>query len=154
MTCPSLRLILPSLALFALITSNHVAESCLYIIPSKQTTIPVRLSADQQTEIQVTYVEADNDLRLEESCSAWVEVPLSAFPTARLASRPFDFAPAIRETMEEWSVDECEIRVWFMDDVGDEMTQAESCVIESFEFEKGRYWSTSSEESCFEEIEA
>lgn len=84
------------------------------------------------------------------SCSAWVSVPLSAFPSTRLATRPADVARSLRDAVEKMGASECEISVMFDNDTGEEIADHELCLTETFRFGERRIWSSSPETFCWE----
>lgn len=84
------------------------------------------------------------------ACSAWVSVPLSAFPSSRLATRPADVARSLRDVVEKMGATECTIMVVHENDTQDEIAEHELCLSETFRFGERRVWSTGPESFCWE----
>lgn len=83
------------------------------------------------------------------SCSATAFVKLSSFPSSRLATRPSQIAAALREAVEEFGTNECVVRVYYENDTEEEFAEHEQCLMETFKFDRGAYWSSSSEGHCW-----
>lgn len=83
-------------------------------------------------------------------CTASIEVPLSKFPSSRLATRPVDVARSMRDVMQKLGGGICEIAVIYENDTGEETPSHELCVAETFEFGARKHWSMSSETFCWE----
>ncbi len=84
------------------------------------------------------------------SCSAWIEIPLSKFPTSRLATRPADIARSMRDVMKKLGARECEVEAYYENDTGEEIPKHELCLRETFEFGERKHWSKSREAYCWE----
>lgn len=144
---PTLMLTLTAIGGVA--TTPAAANSCMGPAPEESRAISVTTSPGKQTNVSVNvYPKGSFDAEYPR-CVAYYEIELSAFPTSRLASRPHDIAPALRETAEELGVDECQITVHFLDDKGDELEPHETCITGTFKYDKGDFWSSSSEDFCW-----
>lgn len=86
----------------------------------------------------------------QNSCTAHVQVELSAFPSSRLATRPSEIAAILRELTDEWGVDRCTVYVSYENDTQDELEEHELCLMGEFRFDKGDFWGVSSEGFCWE----
>lgn len=84
------------------------------------------------------------------ACSAWVSVPLSVFPSTRLATRPADVARSLRDVVEKMGASECTIFVMHENDTQEELAEHELCLNETFRFGERRVWSTGPESFCWE----
>ncbi len=84
------------------------------------------------------------------SCYASATIRLSSFPSARRATRPSEITSAIRELADRWGAIEYEIFVSYENDTGDDLSDQERCVKGSFKYDKGDFWSSSSESACWE----
>ena len=83
-------------------------------------------------------------------CSAAIQIPLSSFPTSRLATRPADIARSMRDIVKKIGAKECEVQVYYENDTGEEIAEHELCLTETFEFGDRKHWSKSSEAYCWE----
>lgn len=84
------------------------------------------------------------------SCAAWASVPLSAFPSTRLATRPADVARSLRDAVEKMGATECVVSVLLENDTGEEIADHELCLTETFRFGERRVWSSGAEAFCWE----
>ncbi len=113
-------------------------------------TISVSFSSGVTTEVHVSFFKGIEGKADSSSCYAYATVRLSSFPSARLAIRPSEIASAIRELANRWGATECAIFVSYENDTGDDLSDHERCVKASFKYDKGDFWSSSSESACWE----
>lgn len=83
-------------------------------------------------------------------CTAWIQIPLSIFPSSRLATRPADIARSMRDVMKKLAVQECRVGVAYLNDTNDAIPEHELCFVETFAFGERKHWSTSSESPCWQ----
>jgi len=152
MSTPTLTLALATFSAFGSLAAAQLATSCFLMIPTETKTLSINLTPSLSKKLEMAQYRFSDESGVDPTCNAWISVPLSAFPSVRLASRPGDFAPAIRETMKEWGVAECEIAVWLENDTGDQLSEQETCISGSFRYEGGRIWPSSSEGSCLADV--
>lgn len=130
-----------------------LAQGC-FAYTAQTRTISVAIGGTKSADLRIDYYEElakEAETKDVIACEAWINVPLSAFPTVRLATRPGDVAAAIRHVASEWDVRECRVRVWRENDVEEEpLSSEEQCIAGDFRFESGSWWPSSSEQSCDE----
>jgi hypothetical protein len=129
------------------------ALACPVLMPDANQTLSVTMSSGVEAEVFVEFYKAWSDEEDAGACIATANIPLSRFPTARVAARPSQLAAALREIADEWGVEECSIWITYENDTGDELADHELCVTGSFAYDKGDYWSSSSETNCWEPSE-
>jgi hypothetical protein len=127
------------------------AQGC-FVSVGRSETVSVDIGAGQSAEMTIHVYEDRAGLESvdEIPCEAWITVPLSAFPTVRLATRPLDVAPVIRHLARESKVRECRVHVWRHDDLDADLPDDEECIAGDFRFENGDWWASGSERSCDE----
>ena len=123
--------------------------ACPVLMPDKSQTLSVTMSSGVEAEVFVEYFKGWSDVENSGACMASTTIPLSRFPTARVAARPSQLAAALREIADEWGVKECSIWISYENDTGDDLADHELCVTGSFAYDKGDYWSSSSERNCW-----
>jgi len=128
-------------------TAPALAQGC-FVASGKTETLSVALAGDTSAELQVSYYEELAEIEDEIICQAWISVPLSAFPTWRLATRPADVAPLIRDVADRWGARECAIAVWLQNDTGDDLAEGDECMAGLFRYESGDWWASSAEWRC------
>ena len=126
------------------------ALTCPMMLPDKTQTISVVMSSGLSTEVIVEYFKGNPDLDRSGACMASARIPLSRFPSSRVATRPGELAAALREIADEWGAKECTIWISYENDTKDHFANHELCVMGSFKFDKGDYWSSTSEGYCWE----
>ena len=123
------------------------ASGCFsYAGPSE--TIAVSLGGRMSAEMTITYSEDLEKVEGEVACEAYLTVPLSAFPTWRVATRPADVAPAIRDVASRWGARECRVIVGLHNDTGEKLPAGDDCFWGLFRFEGRDSWASSSERRC------
>jgi hypothetical protein len=133
-----------------------IADCLVFEGPSKFQPIAIEIAPGVSAEATVSYYDRTTgladvvDAAEVPSCQVSVDVRLSSFPSSRVAMRPSDVAPAIRDIAKEWHVKECVITVWYENDTTQEMAEQEQCVTGTFGFDGRASWPTSSERSCWE----
>jgi hypothetical protein len=145
--CALIKLI-PLITLLGSLTTAGVSTACVEVFDGKESTIPIELTSTQKIELRVSSYEIEGGSGRQKNCIAAISVPLSAYPSVRLVSRPGDFASDIREILAEWQVSECDVVVWVENDTGDELSEEEACMIEKFRYDGDSVWSSSSEKPC------
>ena len=133
-----------------IIGSTVDAIACPVFGADETQTLSVQMSSGVHAEVNIEFYKGRPDEEGSGACLANAIVQLSGFPTSRVAARPTQLAAALREIADEWGVKECTIMVAYENDTGDDLAQHELCVIGSFGYDKGDYWSTSSERNCWE----
>ena len=147
--------------LWLALTSSSSAVACPYIEPT--TEIAVDLGGGRVSMLRI-YVETPDETawRLEQTedepmsrdpspgCSASLWIPLSTFPTSRVATRPAEVARSMHETMKTLGVSTCEVAVGYENDTAEEIAEHELCLRETFAFGNRKHWSVSSESFCWE----
>lgn len=83
-------------------------------------------------------------------CQASIAIPLSAFPTSRLATRPVDIARSMQDLVEKHGIEACEIAVLYENDTNEEIAEHELCLRETFAFGERKHWSIARERTCWE----
>jgi hypothetical protein len=127
--------------------SPTLAQGC-FTVSGQTESISIDLGGGKSSEVEVLYYEDLADGEDEIACQAWVAVPLSAFPTWRLATRPSDVAPAIRDLASRWGARECVVVVRLLNDTGEDVAKRDECVAGRFRFEGRDWWASSSEGPC------
>ncbi len=122
-------------------------QGCFSYPVGASETIAIELALGRTAMLEV---ELLTDAMGDSSCSAWIEVPLSSFPTSRLATRPADIARSMRDVVKKLGVKECDVFVRFENDTQEELADHELCLHERFEFGARKHWSLSSEGYCWE----
>ncbi len=137
------------------------ARGCPYVEPTAQIAIDLgggqiamlRIFVESPEEVAWRTSQAESARMSQDpapNCAATIDVPLSAFPTSRLASRPADMARSIHETLKALDVRTCEVSVFYENDTNEEIAQHELCLSETFAFGARKYWSLSHETYCWE----
>lgn len=137
------------------------SKSCPVFEPTEQ--ISIDLGRGQAALLEIYAEEIENGNREMSSseiqqtnitpsrrCTAWIEIPLSIFPSSRLATRPADIARSMRDVMKKLAVHECRVEVIYLNDTTDEIPEHELCFVETFAFGERKHWSTSSESPCWQ----
>lgn len=129
------------------ITPGYAALLEIWLEKSSEASSDVNasMSTDAGTDMGT-----DTSTKSGSSCMAWVYVPLSKFPSSRLATRPVDVARSMRDVMQKLGGGECAVAVYYENDTGEAIPNHELCVSETFEFGARKHWSKSSEEFCWE----
>lgn len=130
------------------------ANGCFELENYRQNEIMIPFSSTLSFPLNLVTYSYDNSPSSEIHCSASITVPLSAFPTSRVASRPADFTSHMRDTVREWGLNKCHVFVTYENDVEDALTQEESCLVELFRFQGDSVWSGGSEKYCWEHYNA
>jgi hypothetical protein len=146
----ALQIVLSIVALLGLLTASQSASSCFEPEGMKSHEIPSELSSTRTTPLRLGAYEIQGEYGKEMRCSAAISVPLSVYPSVRLVARPTDFASHIREQVAEWDLSECSVIVWIENDTGEELTNAESCLVETFRYDGDSVWSAGRESTCEE----
>jgi hypothetical protein len=111
----------------------------------------VETSSEQSADTSADMtMDSDTSADSAARCMAWINVPLSKFPSSRLATRPVDIARSMRDVMQKLGGRECEVVVLYENDTDEEIPEHELCVSEIFEFGARTHWSKSSEAYCWE----
>jgi hypothetical protein len=126
-----------------------LADSIVFENQHKMLTIP--LSPTKAAPLHLSYYEFNGESGTERTCEATISVPLSLYPSARLAARPADFASEIREVLDAWGASKCSVQVWLQNDTDDDLSEEESCLSEDFRYDGDSVWSVSSESFCYHE---
>ena len=148
----TLKAVIPVATLLGVLTMAQTAESDTSDRQFDNHTIKVSISPTQTQPLYVHYSKIQEPTGTETFCSASISVPLSAYPSLRLAARPADFASHIREQLDEWKVSKCSVVVWLNNDTGDDLLEEESCLSEEFRYDGDSVWSVSSETLCYDEM--
>ena len=117
----------------------------------KHDSVYVPLTSTFSARMNLNWNKTPTPTGAEEYCSAMITVPLSAYPSVRLAARPADMADAIREKLDDWNVSKCSVTVWIDNDTGDELASEDTCLREEFRYDGDSVWSAGSETSCYDE---
>jgi hypothetical protein len=130
-----------------------IASGC-FEYTGKSETVSVSIAGAKSADMRIVYYEA-LAREMEEAgkiaCEARISVPLSAFPTLRLATRPGELAATIRYIAADWEARECRISVWRENDIAEEpIPEDEQCIAGDFRYEGGAWWPSSAERSCDE----
>lgn len=151
--------------LLALSAAAVPAPACMMVEPTAQIAIDfgggrvsmLRLYVESPEEVAWRMRETE-DVRMSQDpaprCSASIRIPLSAFPTSRLATRPADVARAMHESVKAQGVQRCEVAVYYENDTDEAIPEHELCLIEPFAFGDRDHWSLSRETSCWEPEES
>jgi hypothetical protein len=147
-----MRALPPSPLVFACaVTLASVAappsSSGCFSSPDKSQELSLQIAPGVSHEVYAAYYAEEGG---KGSCSASIQVSLSAFPSSRLATRPKDVAIAIRELIDVWEIENCTIQVWYDNDTGEEFAEYELCLTEDFNFDAGAFWSASAERYCWQ----
>ena len=137
-------------ALLGILTASQSASSCFEPEGMKRHEIPIELTSTRTTPLRIAAYDVQGEFGKEMRCTASISVPLSAYPSVRLVARPTDFASHIREQVAEWDLSKCQIVVWIENDTGEELSQEESCLVETFRYDGDSVWSAGNEDSCME----
>jgi len=129
---------------------SALAQGCISFAGESES-ISIGLGGGESAEVEVFYHEGLAESEDGIACEAWVAVPLSAFPTWRLATRPSQVAPAIRDLASRWGARECRVVVVLHNDTGEDVAEREECVTARFRYEDRDWWASSSEVPCDEE---
>lgn len=133
----------------AILPPWSTAAGC-FEAPGRSLTVSVSLSAGDTTGLRISYWDGNEATGQKATCTALASVKLSTFPTARVATRPGDVAAAVREVADLWEVSECQVTVVFENDTKEDLAAHEMCWTGLFRFDKGDFWSSSSESTCWE----
>lgn len=149
------------LASSPLLDPPNVAFGCPYTPPTDE--VAIALGAGRAASLRLYVVDpedADPGLstpsaapmtRIEtRRCFAMIDMPLSAFPTSRLAMRPADVARSMRDLVEKHGIGTCEIAVFYENDTNEEIAEHELCLQETFAFGERKHWSLAREAFCWE----
>jgi len=131
--------------------------SAAFPIPTARASCFVEVEPDQTIAIELVpgtsallQVFKTPDADDGSGCHAWIEVPLSIFPSSRLATRPADVARSMHDVARAIGIEECDVAVYYENDTDEEMTEQELCIDETFRFGERKHWSVSSEGPCWE----
>jgi len=145
------RLLAPALptSLLALGLASPLSADQVYACggPAATEQISLALSSSAHALVDVWVLDGEPG---EKRCFASVEVPLSAFPTARLSIRPADVARSLRDVAEKLGATECTVHVNLANDTGEPLAEHEHCLQETFRFGERKHWSTGREAFCWE----
>ncbi len=124
------------------------------IAPGHAALLEIRVETGAKTSSEMSSdgsaeVSTDASAATRPRCTACIEVPLSKFPSSRLATRPVDVARSMQDVMQKLGGGECGITVSYENDTGEEIPSHELCVSETFEFGARKHWSKSSETFCW-----
>ena len=135
-------------------------HGCPYVEPTER--IAIDLGAGQSAMLEIYVVtppDADPGMSLADGplvrdastsrCTASIDVPLSAFPTSRIAYRPVDVARSMQDVLKKLDVGSCDIAVFYDNDTDEEIPEHELCLQETFAFGERKHWSISSESFCW-----
>lgn len=122
-------------------------QGCSFSEVGVSETIAIELAMGKTAMLQV---HLSADALGETSCTAWITVPLSSFPTSRLAARPSDIARSMRDVVKKLGAKECAVMVEYENDTGEELAEHELCLMETFGFGRGTLWSKAREGYCWE----
>ena len=129
------------------LVSPSASGDCVVILNDIEDTISLEIAPGRNIDVEIGgMTKKDGD----PSCSASAFVPLSAFPTSRLALRPVDIVQSLRDVVEKIGAKECSVRVYFDNDTGEELAAHELCLTETFRFGERKAWSISREPFCWE----
>jgi hypothetical protein len=144
----SFRLLSLALSLCLLYLATPAAAFGCFSYVGESETIAVSLGGRMSAEMVVEYYETLEETEGQFACEAYVQVPLSAFPTWRLATRPADLAPAIRDLASRWGARECKVSVWLRNDTGEDLPPGDECIAGLFRYEGRDWWASSGERRC------
>lgn len=82
-------------------------------------------------------------------CQAMIEIPLSSSPAASLRVRPADVARSMHDLVKQIGATECELMVFYENDVGERVAEHELCVEQTFSFTQRRVRALSDESFCW-----
>jgi len=125
----------------------EAGSACIDVAYDVEESISLEIAPGRNAEVKIGGMSRAAE---GPSCSAWVSVPLSAFPSTRLATRPADVARSLRDAVEKMGATECEVSVLFDNDTGEEIAEHELCLTETFRFGERRVWSSGPEAFCWE----
>lgn len=131
------------------------AFSCFMIMADEEELIPVALPGGKKANLSVRYFQPQFGPRFESAvdgrCEASIALPLSAYPTWRVADGPSAFAARIGEHVRRWRLESCSVTVWLENDTGEEVTFAEGCTTGIFRFDGAGPILQGPEQSCFKD---
>ena len=144
----ALTLIFGTIGLFALPVLGwpSLGESCM-VAPDESAELSIQIAPGLSRPV---YAELYENAQ-EDTCRAYFSVPLSAFPTSRLATRPADVARVLHELARKWETNRCVVRVHHENDTEERFAPHELCLVETFAFDGGRPRSVSRETTCWGE---
>jgi hypothetical protein len=145
-----MRLLLMTILVFTMASTPLSAALGCFASPDKSETVSVSIAPGTSAELRISYWEGNESTGQEAFCTSVIHVKLSGFPTSRVATRPGDVAAAVRDVADLWKVSECQVTVVFENDTSEELAEHETCVTGLFRYDKGDYWSSSSEDYCWE----
>lgn len=124
--------------------------------PDKSAEIKLSLAPGVDAAVQVSLYEMKDaeSSNLKSICYASAYFPLSAFPSTSNRYGTHDIAAAVREQVDAWELNECEITLYYENDTKVDLAEHELCVQGTFAFEKGNFWSTDSESYCWDPVES
>lgn len=144
---------LPTAVLTFVITIGSAPASLACpVMPDDSRELSIEIAPDLKPQIYTAYYKDYSAEPGPGRCSAWIEIPLSGFPSSRLATRPADVAGLLTEVVAEWGVENCSVHVQYANDTAEEFAEHELCLIEDFRFDEDAYWSSSSERYCWEPL--
>ncbi len=143
-----------------LITAPNTGASCVVASPTDEISIAfggghaasLRLYVDDRegAAAMSTAFSDPTSAMATRRCQASIAIPLSAFPTSRLATRPADIARSMRDLVKEHGIEACEIVVLYENDTNEAIAEHELCLRETFAFGERKHWSIASERTCWE----
>lgn len=143
--------LVPSLSAAALsagFATPSTAQGCIVSVPDES--ISIELAPGTNALVELYLASGENG---ETFCGAEVGVPLSAFPTARLALRPADVARSLHDFARASGARQCQIVVMYENDTGEALAEHELCLIEVFRFGERRHWSVEPETTCWAPVD-
>lgn len=151
---PVILLAIASLLLAALSTRAARAQGCFSSEVAESREIAIDLGGGK-TAILRASVSTNDEGGLK--CWAWIEIPLSNFPTSRLAMRPADVVRSMHDIVKELGSGECTVTVSYENDVEEDIAEHELCVQQDIAFGRRKLWTRTDERFCWEpdpEVEA
>lgn len=137
--------LLSAASLSAGFATPSTAQGCLVSVPDAS--ISIELAPGASALVEIYLARDENGVTF---CGAEVGVPLSAFPTARLALRPADVARSLHDFARTSGARECRILVMYENDTGEALAEHELCLIEVFRFGERRHGSLEPETTCWD----
>ncbi|MBY0401421.1 hypothetical protein K2X89_14070 [Myxococcota bacterium] len=132
------------------LSAPETSGACFEVAYDLEEAISIEIAPGRSVEVTIGGMTRAGD---GPACSAWVAVPLSAFPSTRLATRPADVARSLRDVVEKMGATECTIMVTHQNDTHEEIAEHELCLSETFRFGERRVWSSGPESFCWEPSE-
>ena len=157
---PRLALIVTALVV-GLIPARDAGASCFVVSPTDEISIAFGGGRASSLRLYVYDSEITGDgtsapmsdpmsAMATRRCHASIAIPLSAFPTSRLATRPVDIARSMRDLVKKHGIEACEIAVLYENDTNEEIAEHELCLRETFAFGGRKHWSIARERTCWE----